>query len=50
MAKDNKVGCRAGRKPPIEQRLAAKDQARRELRAREMKGATNWPTGKGKGK
>lgn len=45
MAKDNKVGCRAGRKP-IDERLAAKDQARRDLRTEGMKGVGNWPTGR----
>lgn len=42
-------GCRAGRKPPIEQRLQEKDDARHQLRAEGMKGVGNWPTtGKGK--
>ena len=37
-------GCRAGRRPPLEERLAAKDRARRELRVEQMKGTSNWPT------
>ena len=42
-------GCRAGRRPTIEERLAAKDQARHELRDKQMQGVGNWPTGR-KGK
>jgi hypothetical protein len=34
-------GCRAGRKP-IDERLAAKDQARRELRTEQMRDAKGW--------
>lgn len=45
MSRDEQ-GCRAGRKPPIEQRLAEKDQARRELRTEQMQGVGNWPTGR----
>jgi hypothetical protein len=46
--RQDEQGCRAGRKPPIEQRLAAKDEARHQLRAEGMKGVGNWPTGKEK--
>jgi hypothetical protein len=35
-------GCRAGRRPPLEERLAANDMARRELRERQMQGKRNW--------
>lgn len=42
MGRQEEQGCRAGRKPPIDQRLAKKDEARRELRQREMRGAKNW--------
>ena len=48
MSRETEEGCRAGRKPTIEDRLAAKDKARHELRAKGMKGVGNWPTGKGK--
>lgn len=41
MGRQEEQGCRAGRKP-YEQRLAKKDEARRELRQREMRGAKNW--------
>lgn len=40
-------GCRAGRQSR-EERLAARDQERHEIRTKGMKGVGNWPTGKGK--
>lgn len=43
MSRDEQ-GCRAGRKP-IDERLAAKDKARHELRTEGMKSVGNWPTG-----
>lgn len=46
MSRETEQGCRAGRKPPIEERLAAKDKARHELRAEQMKSVGNWPTGR----
>jgi len=37
-------GCRAGRRGGLEERLAANEQARRELRGKQMKDVKNWPT------
>jgi hypothetical protein len=49
MSRETEQGCRAGRKPPIEDRLAAKDKERHQLRAEQMQGVGNWPTaGRGK--
>ena len=42
-------GCRAGRRPTIEERLARRDQERHDLRNEQMQGVGNWPTGR-KGK
>ena len=45
MSRQEEQGCRAGRKP-IDERLAAKDKARHELRTEGMKSVGNWPTGR----
>lgn len=42
VSRQGEQGCRASRKPPIDERLARRDQARHELRQREMRGAKNW--------
>ncbi len=49
MSRDEQ-GCRAGRKPPINERLERRDQERHELRDRQMEGVGDWPTVNRRGK
>lgn len=44
MSREQEQGCRSGRQSRDE-RLAARDRERHEIREQGMKGVGNWPTG-----